>query len=155
MKYMIKIMVILGMFITTTVLSIVEAHAQRATTGLDSPWKNDQLMQTQKLASLISKNSKVTIFNIGSVQDIKSAVHVGAASEQASLDNLGRLAGKFPKSGQTVLYCGCCPMEKCPNIRPAFNLLKSRGFTNLYVLDIPTNLRKDWIDKGFPLQKKD
>ncbi|MFF5380852.1 rhodanese-like domain-containing protein [Pedobacter suwonensis] len=143
------------MFVLASLFDSGITYAQRATTGLDSPWKNDQLMQTQKLASLISKNSKVTIFNIGSVQDIKSAVHVGAASEQASLDNLGRLAGKFPKSGQTVLYCGCCPMEKCPNIRPAFNLLKSRGFTNLYVLDIPTNLRKDWIDNGFPLQKKD
>jgi hypothetical protein len=33
-----------------------------------------------------------------------------------------------------VIYCGCCPLDKCPNVRPAFTLLKTMGFTNLHVL---------------------
>lgn len=145
---------IILIFVLASLFASSITYAQRAATGLDSPWKNDQLMQPEKLASLISRGAKVTGFNIGSVQDIKGAVHVGAASEQAALNKLGKLVAKCPKNGQTVIYCGCCPMERCPNIRPAFNLLQSQGFTNLYVLDITTNLRKDWIDKGFPIQKK-
>lgn len=120
-------------------------------TGLDSPWKNTQLMATSRLAEMIGKGVKVRIFNIGSVQDIKTAVHIGPAQDKLNLEKFRQKLETLSVKEPVVLYCGCCPMDKCPNIRPAFLLLKSSGFKNSFVLDIPVNLRKNWIDMGYPL----
>ncbi len=43
-----------------------------------------------------------------------------------------------------------CTIANCPNIRPAFSLLNEMKFTNHKLLDIPKNIKVDWIDKGFP-----
>ena len=59
----------------------------------------------------------------------------------------------LPKNTQVVVYCGCCPYDKCPNIRPAFQALISSGFINGKVLNLPTNIKTDWINKGFPYTK--
>jgi len=53
-----------------------------------------------------------------------------------------------------VIYCGCCPFEHCPNVRPAFQLLNEMKFTNQKLLNLSTNLKTDWIDKGYPVAKK-
>jgi hypothetical protein len=45
-------------------------------------------------------------------------------------------------------------MEKCPNIRPAFAALHEMGFTKVRVVSIPTNFKTDWIDKGYPTEKR-
>ena len=50
-----------------------------------------------------------------------------------------------------VIYCGCCPFEHCPNIRPAFNLLNEMGFTNQKLLSLQKNIKADCIDKGYPV----
>jgi len=52
-----------------------------------------------------------------------------------------------------VIYCGCCPFDHCPNIRPAYTALNAMGFKKLRVLVLPTNFATDWVDKGFPMQK--
>ncbi|RYE25855.1 MAG: hypothetical protein EOP45_04415 [Sphingobacteriaceae bacterium] len=57
----------------------------------------------------------------------------------------------LPKTTSVVVYCGCCPFNKCPNIRPAFTALQKKGFTDVKVLDLPTNLKVDWSSKGYPL----
>ncbi len=52
-----------------------------------------------------------------------------------------------------MLYCGCCPWDRCPNVRPAAALLTSMGFTNMKVLHIANNFGADWVAKGYPTQK--
>jgi hypothetical protein len=44
-------------------------------------------------------------------------------------------------------------MGQCPNIRPAFQALTEMGFTHLQVLAIPQDLERDWVAKGFPVEK--
>jgi hypothetical protein len=56
-------------------------------------------------------------------------------------------------SSNWVVYCGCYPFEKCPNIRPAFEELRSMGFQHLRVLVLPNNLAKDWVGQGYPIEK--
>jgi hypothetical protein len=51
-----------------------------------------------------------------------------------------------------VIYCGCCPFAKCPNVRPAFSTLLGMGFKNPRLLNLSHNLKADWIDKGYPLE---
>jgi hypothetical protein len=43
-------------------------------------------------------------------------------------------------------------MEKCPNLRPAYQALKKLGFTQIRVLDLPTNFHTDWAEKGYPVE---
>ena len=119
-------------------------------------WTQKDLMQPADLAASIAnpKAKKVYIFNIGVVEDIKGAKNIGGASDKANLEKFKQELSKLSKSSQVVVYCGCCPFERCPNIRPAFNLMKSMGFINGKLLNIPTNLKQNWIDKGYPLASK-
>ena len=52
-----------------------------------------------------------------------------------------------------VLYCGCCPWNRCPNVAPAFKLLRDLGFTSVKVLYMANNLGSDWVDKGYPVER--
>ena len=117
------------------------------------PWKRSQLMQASDLALLIKnpKAKKPLIFNIGVVQDIKGARNLGAASEKENLERFKKTLKGLPKTTFLVVYCGCCPFDKCPNIRPAIRTLNEMGFTNAKLLNLPTNIKTDWKDKGYPL----
>ncbi|RYE24292.1 MAG: rhodanese-like domain-containing protein [Sphingobacteriaceae bacterium] len=95
--------------------------------------------------------NKPLILNIGVVTDIKGARHIGAVSEAQNMKKLNTAVHLLPKTTPVVIYCGCCPFNKCPNIRPAFTALQKEGFTNIKVLDLPTNLKVDWSSKGYPL----
>jgi hypothetical protein len=60
---------------------------------------------------------------------------------------------KLPRERELVIYCGCCPWDKCPNLRPAFVMLHELGFRSVKVLSLPTSFLKDWIDKGYPVEQ--
>ena len=77
----------------------------------------------------------------------------GAASTDAGLTELKNWAQSIPKSSNVVLYCGCCPLAHCPNLRPAFTAMRDLGFTNLRVLILPNDFNTDWIEKGYPVEK--
>lgn len=121
-----------------------------------NPWSQKELIQPSELAALIAnpKAKQALIFNIGVVDDIKGAKNMGGASEKENLEKLKKTLKELPKGTFLVIYCGCCPFEKCPNIRPAFNLLKSMGFSNGRLLDLPINLKQNWIDKGYPIMQQ-
>ena len=120
-----------------------------------NPWTDSQLIQTASLAELINDPhaTKPLIFNIGVVEDIKGAIKLGAASEKENLALLKKKLKGLPKNSPIVFYCGCCPFSKCPNIRPAFAMFKKMGFINAKLLNLETNLKTDWVGKGYPLAK--
>jgi len=76
----------------------------------------------------------------------------GPTSDPQGLEDLRHWAERIPRSTMVVIYCGCCPLDKCPNVRPAFTLLKTMGFTNLHVLRLTTSFAADWVEKGFPVE---
>jgi hypothetical protein len=49
-----------------------------------------------------------------------------------------------------VIYCGCCPWSKCPNIAAAYDTLHDLGYTRIKVLYIAKDFGTDWVDKGYP-----
>jgi hypothetical protein len=51
-----------------------------------------------------------------------------------------------------VLYCGCCPWDRCPNVKPAVDALKQMGFTKVKVLYLETNFATDWTGKDYPVE---
>lgn len=118
------------------------------------PWNKDELIAPATLAALIKnpKASQPIIFNIGVVENIKGARHIGKASDKENLEQFRKALSSIPKSNSIVVYCGCCPFDRCPNIRPAFEMLKAQGFKNGKLLNLPTNIKVDWIDKGYPIE---
>jgi len=85
---------------------------------------------------------------------IAGTPYAGPASKPEGIAELKKAVEGQPHDRDIVLYCGCCPMEKCPNLRPAFVALHEMGFTRVRVLSIPANLKADWIDKGYPTDKR-
>lgn len=116
-------------------------------------WTDKDLIQPAELASILAdkKSKKPVILNIGVVEDIAGSKNIGAASKAENLNTLKENLKNLSKKSSLVIYCGCCPFDKCPNIRPAFNLMKSMGFVNGRLLNIPVNLKQNWINKGYPL----
>jgi hypothetical protein len=47
------------------------------------------------------------------------------------------------------VYCGCCPWDRCPNVKPAVELLKQMGFAKAKALYLGTGFKADWLDKGY------
>ncbi len=117
-----------------------------------NPWTEAQLMQPEVLASKINKNQlkNTLIYSVGFDAAIKSSVDLGPASKSENLDQLKSVLSKLDKKKEVVIYCGCCPFDRCPNIRPAFKLLQEMGFKNAKLLNLPTNIKTDWLDKGYP-----
>lgn len=59
---------------------------------------------------------------------------------------------RVPKDRDVVLYCGCCPVKSCPNVRPASTAVRALGRSNAWVLDLPTRFATDWTEKGYPVE---
>jgi rhodanese-related sulfurtransferase len=116
-------------------------------------WEAKDLIEPSVLASMLNdkKAKQPVIFNIGVVEDILGSKNVGAASKKENSDRLKENLKGLRKNTLVVVYCGCCPFDKCPNIRPAFGMLKSMGFSNGKLLNIPNNLKQNWISKGYPM----
>jgi len=86
---------------------------------------------------------------------IPAATYHGPGSTPEGLADLKKFAQSLPRSADVVLYCGCCPLEHCPNIRPAFEALRGAGFARLRVLLLPQDFASDWVAKGYPVEKGD
>jgi thiosulfate/3-mercaptopyruvate sulfurtransferase len=125
-----------------------------------APWQDNQIIQPEQLVKALSaaKGQKPLVFCVGfpvlfQGGHIVGAKFAGPACKPQGIQALKRAAQGLPRDKQIVVYCGCCPWKRCPNIRPAFAILHDLGFTNVKVLSIPTNFREDWVDKGFPIEK--
>lgn len=155
MKYILNLLVLFTILALSNVKAQTIPGLPRAA-GMPENWTQAQLIQPAALVSILKnpKAKKPVIFNIGVVDDIPGAINVGAASEQANRAALKKALASLPKNTMVVVYCGCCPFEKCPNVRPAFQLVKESGFTNGRLLNLPTNLKTDWISKGYPMAVK-
>lgn len=118
------------------------------------PWTAKQLMAPADLAKNINSGKNLpTIVCVGPSALIKGSTDIGPASEKANVDKLKATLSKLPKDARVVIYCGCCPFDRCPNIRPAFNMLNQMKFTNAKLLNLSTNIRTDWINKGYPVNE--
>jgi thiosulfate/3-mercaptopyruvate sulfurtransferase len=123
-----------------------QTHAQNA-----ENWTSKQLMEPAALASLLTAEKNVPlIFSVGPGAVIPHSVSIGMTNDNANLDKLKKELKGVDKKANIVLYCGCCPFEHCPNVRPAIDVLKAMNFTNYKLLNLPHNIKTDWISKGYP-----
>jgi hypothetical protein len=124
------------------------------------PWTASQTVQAGDLARELNDKSgtRPTVVYVGfrtlfAGGHVPGATFHGTASTEQGLSDLKKWADTVPRTTGLVIYCGCCPFDKCPNIRPAFLALDKMGFKKLRVLLLPTNFASDWADKGYPLEK--
>lgn len=123
--------------------------------GFTDTWTQKQLMEPKVLADRITQNkmNKTVVVNIGPDAVIKGSYNVGPGSDPRNIEKMRVYLQNISKDKEVVLYCGCCPFAKCPNIRPAFKALTDLGYKNARLLNIPHNIKTDWIDKKYPVSE--
>lgn len=117
-------------------------------------WSPDQLMNPSDLSTILKENKQTpVIYCVGPDAIIPHSINMGMIKKEENLALFKEQLAKLPKDTQIVIYCGCCPYEHCPNVRPAIQVLKEMKFTNYKLLDLPHNIKVDWISKGYPVEK--
>jgi len=84
---------------------------------------------------------------------IPGSEYIGPASSDSGLRQLRNRLDPLPRAKFIVLYCGCCPWNHCPNVKPADDALRAMGFSHVKILYIAGNFGSDWVDKGYPTAK--
>jgi thiosulfate/3-mercaptopyruvate sulfurtransferase len=114
----------------------------------------------QALVRILQSNqgTKLLILNVGprvlyAQAHIKGAEYIGPASDARGIERLRERVKSVPKTKQIILYCGCCPWDRCPNVHPAFAELHKLGFRSVKVLMIANNIGADWVDKDYPVER--
>jgi len=115
-----------------------------------------QLVQPEALNRVLREaNSRgPVILQVGShvmfqQAHIPGSVYAGPGSQAEGLQLLESKVAKLAKNRSIVLYCGCCPWTRCPNVGPAYERLRKLGFTQVKVLYIENNFGADWVNKGY------
>lgn len=124
------------------------------------PWPPEALVEPKPFADLITDRTHIRpiVIYVGfpslyNGAHIKNSLLAGPDSKPEGLDQLRQVVNLVPRTKEIVIYCGCCPFDKCPNVRPAYSYLKKMGFGKVSVVHIPTNLHTDWVVKGYPTTK--
>lgn len=112
-------------------------------------------VQPKELAAHL--DSKAVIFHVGPnvlyrSKHIPGAIYAGPASKPEGLSLLRAAAASLPRTREIVIYCGCCPWDRCPNIQPAIDTLKQMGFAKVKALYLQNNFATDWIEHQYPVE---
>ena len=158
---------IVGLIIFFSLLLSLQTLAQNKTNHQRNilskpvdPWTSSQVITTDKLHNILTdkKFHKPVVLMVGfdflyDQGHIPGSIFAGTASNKAGLEKLKNTVKDYKKNQSIVIYCGCCPMNHCPNVRPAFKALKDMGYKNVQVLDIPKDFEHNWENRGYPTSK--
>ena len=146
----------LSAFFTSAASAQFSPAPQSATTIPDS-----KLIQPAQLNTLLTSadHSRLPlILQVGShtffaQAHITGSQYAGPGSQPAGLELLEKAVASQHKDKFIVIYCGCCPWNRCPNVGPAYKRLTDLGYTNVKVLYMANNFGDDWVGKGYPTEK--
>jgi hypothetical protein len=117
-------------------------------------------IEPDALAKLMqeSKGQKPVVLHVGfknfyDQAHIPDSDYVGPDSKPEGLEALRKRVESLSRRQLVVLYCGCCPWDKCPNAKPAYEALHAMGFTNVKVVHISENFGANWVTPGLPVTK--
>lgn len=138
-----------------TAFLISVSFFQKASAQNPVNWTPEQLLQPSELAKvLVADKNLPLIYSVGPGASIPHSIAVGMTNDENNLKAFKKKLNGTGKEASIVIYCGCCPFEHCPNVRPAINVLKELHFTHYKLLNLSHNLKADWIDKGYPVVKQ-
>lgn len=118
-------------------------------------WTAKELLPPADLAARLQKGEKPLMVYVGPeylyrAKHIPGSVYAGMTAKPEGIHGLLEAVKGKPADAEVIVYCGCCPMKVCPNIRPAIKALKDAGFKNVRLLELPTRFGDDWTSKGYP-----
>ena len=143
------------LFLALTVVCLISNQAL----GQWSSIAPGRLINPEDLAKMLKDGkTKPLMLHVGSRMlflqaHIPGSEYVGQGANEAGLEQLRKRVESLPRNKFIVLYCGCCPWNHCPNVKPADDALKAMRFTNVKVLYIADNFGADWVYKGYPTAK--
>jgi len=113
--------------------------------------------EPKDLAAQLQKGDRPLLLHVGFPtlyrgKHIPQSIYAGPASRPDGLELLKKSVANLPRDRELVVYCGCCPWEMCPNIKPAMETLRQMGFTKVKALMIAQNFKTDWTDHGYPVE---
>jgi thiosulfate/3-mercaptopyruvate sulfurtransferase len=121
-----------------------------------------RLINADELVKVLqsSRSEKPLMIQVGShvlfsQAHIPGSEYIGPGSGETGLNQLRQRVDFLPRNKFIVIYCGCCPWNHCPNVKPADDVLHAMGFTHVRVLYIANNFGTDWVEKGYPVAKGD
>jgi thiosulfate/3-mercaptopyruvate sulfurtransferase len=113
-------------------------------------------MQVEELARLIASptGERPLIIHVGfrklyEQAHIPGSEFIGPASDKDGLAALRKRVEALPRTRSIVVYCGCCPWNRCPNVLPAGRMLREMGFENARLLYLPRGFQDDWVSRGY------
>lgn len=131
----------------------------RAEGAADAAIPQDARIEPAALADqLRGTNPPATILQVGSSvlyaeAHIPGSQYAGPTGKEDGIKNLASHVDGLPRDKPIVIYCGCCPWTRCPNIGAAYKHLLSMGFTHVKALYLPNNFGDDWVNKGYPVAR--
>jgi thiosulfate/3-mercaptopyruvate sulfurtransferase len=138
-------------------LAATVVGCQRTTAGDDAPL--GPLVSTSAIAGRLGdvKSGKLVVLYVGpdmlfSRGRIPGAKNVGEAGTDEGRRALKEALAALAPGTEAVVYCGCCPVRSCPNVRPASAEIRASK-ANAHLLDLPTRFTTDWADKGLPVER--
>ena len=144
---------LLTLIATGVVMAMAQGPAKRED---PLPPGSNQLIQAEELAQALKGARKPVVLYVGpksiyAQAHIPGAENIGPVARPEGMEKLRARAASLAKDSPVVIYCGCCPWDHCPNIRPAYAELKRAGFTNVRALYLESSFGANWKDKGLPV----
>jgi len=116
------------------------------------------LIQPAELAASIPAKTPVILYVGPNVlfrsKHIPGSIYAGQGFTAEGTEGIKKSTQMLPRDREIIIYCGCCPWDHCPNIKPATATLKAMGFTKVRALYLPIGFKADWIDKNLPVEPK-
>lgn len=149
--------VVFAALVLTSGLAL-RAQQPEATTAKTPDIPASELLQPSELESMLHEPTKPLILQVGShvlyaEAHVPGSQYAGAAGTAEGLQTLSQLVANLRKDQPIVIYCGCCPWVRCPNIRAAYQKLHALGFTHVKAVYIAQNFGTNWVDQGYPIEK--
>jgi len=141
---------------TGSLLSLLAAAPALAQSGSAPTIPEEALLQPVALAEILKAGNPPPLLQVGfsvmySEAHIPGSIYAGPTGTEAGIEKLKAAVKAFDKSKPVVIYCGCCPWVRCPNVAGAWRTLTALGFKQVQVLYIADNFGADWADKGYPV----
>jgi rhodanese-related sulfurtransferase len=164
MKYWIKFAIIGAFAAVLLVFNPQRSAAQFAAPGTNAASADSIPVSALVPADVLNRmllaksGEKPLILQVGSrlffaEAHIPGAVFAGPGSQPAGQQLLQLKVAGLKRDKPIVIYCGCCPWNRCPNLGPAYKLLHDLGFINVKALYLANNFGDDWVKKGYAMHE--
>ena len=125
--------------------------------AVNPPWNPAATIRLDDLVKVVGKKGAPPMIHVGfdrfyNSKHIPGSIYAGPGRTDEGLALLKKAVANYPKDSEIVLYCGCCPWDHCPNMKPAYRVLREMGFSKITVVEVPTTFEKEWIEKGYPVE---